>query len=187
MICVVTYCTFNRVIPNQVSASSRASLDLDLRSAIPDAALAALDSAGQLFDATGLETNVLPSLIKRLLDLNGHVDDGRHRDDVVPAMNETVKDLVEPEAVLGLAIVVQVANLAAMQDLAFASEGGEGAEVRVHGRIHQTGVIVVTLHIARAIEPVDAQRLDALLGVVVDVDEFHYSAKIVGLAGRLAH
>lgn len=57
----------------------------------------------------------------------------------------------------------------------------------MHCRIDQAGVIVVTLHIPRAIKPIDAQRFNSLLGVVVDVDEFHNSAEIIGLAGRLAH
>lgn len=102
-------------------------------------------------------------------------------------MDEAIKDLVEPETVLGLAVLVQVANFATMQDLAFPPEGCNGAKVRVHRRIDETSVIVVALHVSWAIEPIDAQRLDPLLGVVVDVDEFHDPAEVVGLAGRLAH
>ena len=94
----------------------------DVRCAISNTTLAALDGAGQFFDAAGLETNVLPSFVERLLDLVRDVDDRGHRDDVVPAMNEAIEDLVEPETVLGLAVLVQVANLAAMQDLAFPPE-----------------------------------------------------------------
>lgn len=158
-----------------------------LRGAIPNATLAALDGAGQFLDTTRFEANVLPSLVEGLLDLVGNVDDRRDGDDVVPAMDEAIKDLVEPKTVLGLAVLVQIANLAAVQDLALSSQRGQGAEVRVHRRIDETSVVVVALHVSRAIKPVDAQRLDALLGVVVDMDKFHDPAKIVGLAGRLAH
>ena len=57
----------------------------------------------------------------------------------------------------------------------------------MHGRIDQTSVIVVALDISWAVEPINSHGLYPLLGVVVDVDEFHNSTEIVGLAGRLAH
>ena len=57
----------------------------------------------------------------------------------------------------------------------------------MHCRIHQSGVIIVALHISWAIEPIHTHRLDPLLRVVVDVDKFHDPAEIVRLAGRLAH
>ena len=102
-------------------------------------------------------------------------------------MNEAIKDLVEPETVLGLAVLIQVADFASMQNLALPPQRGNRAEIGMHRRIHQTGVIVVALDISRAIKPVHAHRLYFLLGVVVDVDEFHDPAEVVGLAGRLAH
>ena len=96
-------------------------MDEDLRCTIPNATLAALNGTGQLLDSARFETNVLPSLIQCLLDLVGDIDDGRDRNNVVPAMDEAIEDLVEPEAVLRLAILVQIADFAPMQDLAFSS------------------------------------------------------------------
>jgi hypothetical protein len=39
-------------------------------------------------------------------------------------MDETIKDLVEPEAVLSFAIFVKVADFAPMQDVALSSQRG---------------------------------------------------------------
>ena len=93
----------------------------NLRCAISNATLAALDGASQFLHSTGLETYVLPSLVQRFLDLVGYVDNRRDWNNVIPAMNEAVENLVEPEAVLGLAVLVYIANFASMQDLAFSS------------------------------------------------------------------
>jgi hypothetical protein len=57
----------------------------------------------------------------------------------------------------------------------------------VHGGVHQARIIIVSLNISGAIEPVDSERFHALLGIVADVDKFHNPAKVVGLAWRLAH
>ena len=57
----------------------------------------------------------------------------------------------------------------------------------MHCRVHQTRVIVVALHVSWTIVPIDSHGLYALLWVIVDVDKLHDPAKIVGLAGRLAH
>jgi hypothetical protein len=96
-------------------------MNQDLRGAVPNTALAALDCAGEFLDPAGFETNVFPSLIKRLLDLVGHVDDLRSWDYVIPAMNKPIKDLVKPKAVFGLTIIIQIPDLASVEDLTFAT------------------------------------------------------------------
>ena len=100
-----------------------------LRCAVPNATLTALDGAGQFFDSTCFETNVFPSLVQGFFDLVGHVDDGRCWNDIVPAMNESIKDLIEPEIVFSLAIVIEIADLAPVPNMAFASERSDGAEI----------------------------------------------------------
>lgn len=81
-------------------------MDGYLRCAIPDTTLAALNSAGQFLDATSLKADVLPPFVQCFLDFVGYVDDLRHWDDIVPAMDEAIEDLVEPETVFGLAVLV---------------------------------------------------------------------------------
>lgn len=71
-------------------------------------------------------------------------------------MNKAIENLIEPETVFRFAILIKIADLTAMQDLAFASQGRNGTEVRMHSRVHQTSVIVVALHISRAIKPIDS-------------------------------
>ena len=129
---------------------------LDLRCTKANTALAALDSTGQLLHPACLQTNVLPSLVQGLLDLFGYVDDLRRGDDIVPAMNKAIKHLVKPETVLHFAIFIKIADLTSMQDLAFASERCDGAQVRVHGGVHQARIIVVALNISRTVKPVDS-------------------------------
>ena len=102
-------------------------------------------------------------------------------------MDEAIENLVEPEAVLCLAVFVQITNLTPMQNLALAAEGSERAKVGVHCRVHQASVVVIALHISWPIKPVDSQRLYALRWIVVGMYEFHDPTKIVRLAGRLAH
>lgn len=160
---------------------------LDLRRAKANTALAALNGTGQFLHAARLQANVLPSLVQGLLDLFGYVDDLRRGDDIVPAMDKAIEYLVKPETVFHFAIFIKIADLTSMQDLTFASERCDGAQVRVHGGIHQARIIVVALNISRTVKPVDSQRLDALLWIVVDVDKFHDPAKVVRLAWRLAH
>jgi hypothetical protein len=70
-------------------------------------------------------------------------------------MNEAIKNLVEPKAVLNFAIFIEIANLAPVKYLAFASERCDGTQIRVHGGIDQAGIVVVALNIAGAVEPVN--------------------------------
>ena len=85
-----------------------------LRSAESNAALAGFDSAGQLFHATSFEAYILPPLVQGLFDSVRNIDDLRSRDDVVPTVDEAIKDLVEPEAIFRFAILIQVVDLGAM-------------------------------------------------------------------------
>lgn len=160
---------------------------VNLRGTKANTALAALDGTSKFFYPTRFQADVLPSLIQGLLNLVGHIDDLRRGDNIVPAMDEAIIYLIKPEAVLRFAVFIEIADLTSMQDLTFASERCDGAEIRMHGGVHQARIIVVALHISRTVEPVDAQRLDALFQIVVDVDKFHDPAEIVGLAWRLAH
>ena len=102
-------------------APSRGWLNPDLRCTIPNATLAALNGAGQFLDSARFEADILPSLVQCLLDLVGHIDDRRDRNNVVPTMDEAIEDLIEPETVLRLAVLVQIADFASMQNLALSS------------------------------------------------------------------
>lgn len=102
-------------------------------------------------------------------------------------MNETVEDLVVPERVLGPAEFIKIGNFATMPDVAFSTERGQGADVRVHRSVNQTGVIIVAQHISRPIEPVHPKRVHWRGWVLaVGVEKFHDTAKIVRLPRRLA-
>ena len=57
----------------------------------------------------------------------------------------------------------------------------------MHRCVNKPGVIVVSLNISWTVEPIDAERIYALLWVVVNVDEFHNAAQIVGFSRRLAY
>jgi hypothetical protein len=102
-------------------------------------------------------------------------------------VDEAIENLVEPETVLCLAVLVKITNLASVKNLTLPAQRGERAQVRVHCRIHQASVVVVALYISWSIEPVDSQRLHALGWIIVGMYEFHNSTEIVRLAGRLAH
>lgn len=102
-------------------------------------------------------------------------------------MNKAIKNLIEPEAVFRLAELVEIVDLAPVQNLAFASKRCDGAQVRMHCGVHQAGVIVVALNVPRPIEPVHAERFHAFLRVIVNMDKFHNPAEVVRLAWRLAY
>jgi hypothetical protein len=85
-----------------------------LRGTEPNAALATFHGACKLFYPARFQADVLPSFVERFLHLVGHVDDLRRGNNIVPSMNEAIKDLVEPETVLGLAIIIEIANLTSM-------------------------------------------------------------------------
>ena len=87
----------------------------------PYAAFAGFHGTRELFDTTCFKADVFPTLVKSLLDFVWNIDDLRNGDHLVPAMNETIEDLIEPEAVLVLSIFVKIINLASVQDLAFSS------------------------------------------------------------------
>lgn len=57
----------------------------------------------------------------------------------------------------------------------------------MHRGVNKARIGRMALRIARAIKPIHPQRLDTLLGIIVDVNKFHDPAKIVRLPGRLAH
>lgn len=127
---------------------------MNLRSTKANAALAAFHSACQFFYPARLETDVFPSFIKCLLHLVRDVDDLRRGDDVVPAMDKSVEDLIEPEAVFCLSIFVEITNFAPVQYLTLASERRNGTQIRMHRGVHKARVIVVTLNVSRPIKPI---------------------------------
>jgi hypothetical protein len=163
------------------------TLDRVSGSAEPNAALAGFNSAGQFFHTTSFEANVLPSFVQGFLDSVRNIDNLRSRDDVVPAVNEAIKDLVEPETVLRFAILVQIIDLGAMQNLTSPSERGDGTNVGMHRGVDKTRVVVVALHIPWSIEPIYPHGFNAGFGVSVDVLPLHDAAYIVRLAGRFTH
>jgi hypothetical protein len=120
VVCVVADSAFDRVVSRGVST------DVVWRSAYlrcteTYASLAALYRTGQFFYPTSLKADILPSLVERLLHLVGHVDDLRSGDDIIPPVDESIEDLVEPETIFCLAIFIEIANLTPVQNLAFAS------------------------------------------------------------------
>lgn len=110
------------LLVTQVSISPAFCLEpLYLLGAKPGASLASLDCAGELFDTAGLNDDILPSLIKNLLDLFRYVNDERYRDHFVPSMDKSIENLIEPEGVLYFAVLLEVCNLTPVQDLTFTS------------------------------------------------------------------
>lgn len=157
----------------------------DLPGTVITASLAELDSASQLLATPLLDEDIVPTLVQDLLDPVGDVDDRGRRDEIVVLLDVTVVELLVPEAVGRLAVLVHVGDLNAMPDLAFATQRGERADIRVHGRKDQTSVGDLAADVLGAVVPIDAQRVDGPLGVVLRVEEFHDAAQIVRLAWRL--
>ncbi len=154
------------------------------RCTVTGAPLAQLDRASQLLDPTCLNDNVLPPLVKSLLHLFRHVDDLRGGNDLVPSVDETIKDLIEPERVLSLAKFLQILDLASVEYVAFPSKRCDRTDVRVHCPVHESSVIVTAENVARPVIPVDPDAFHRRFRIFrFGVDEFHDTAKVVGLAG----
>lgn len=155
--------------------------------AICGAPLAGLDRASEFLATPLFNQHKLPALVKHLLDLFGHVDDARRRDQVVVLLDVAVVEFFEPEAVGVLAIGVRRADVNPMPNLTLATQGRQGCDVRVHCSKHDSSVRHLAANVPRPIVPIDAQCVDGLGGVVVGMQEFHDAAQVVWLARRLAH
>lgn len=125
MICVSAYGTFDRVISVLLLVFNelvdRGGI-LDSRGAKSHATFTRFDGAGKLLEPAGLETDVLPSCIQSLFDFVGNIDDLRGGDNFVGTLDKAIPHLTVPKAVFDLAILVEVADLAPVQDSALPSE-----------------------------------------------------------------
>jgi len=145
--------------------------------AVLGTALAQLDCAGELFDATSFDCNVLPAIVKRSFDLIRNVDDLRGGNNLVEATNETIEDLTEPEAVFAFAIFVKVGDFCAMRHLTLAAKGSDRTNIGMHSSVDNSCVVVIALHVSRSIEPVDSHGLyRGRLVAGFDMQKFHDSA-----------
>ena len=85
-------------------------------------ALASLHGTGQLLASPDFHQDEFPSLIEDLLDIAGDVNHFLCRNDIVVAVDVSVKHLVEPKAIPGLAVLLQVFNFGEMRYLTFPTE-----------------------------------------------------------------
>jgi len=140
-------------------------------------ALAQLDGAGELFDATSFDCNVLPTIVERSLDLIRNVDNLRGGNNLVEATDETIKDLTEPEAVFAFAILIKVGDFSTMRHLTLAAKGSDRANIGMHSSVNDSCVVVIALHVPRSIEPVDSHGLYwRRLVARLDMQKLHDSA-----------
>jgi hypothetical protein len=101
-------------------------------SAITDTSFAKFDGACKFFNLGRLDHNIFPSVIQGLFDLFGHIDNLGCRDDLVPPMDEAVKDLREVEMVRFLAEFLLVIKFAPMENVASSTERSKWANVGMH-------------------------------------------------------
>ena len=181
---------FDRVVTRVSLSASLSGLlrERNIRCTIATTPFTALHIASQLFHSCSFDNNVFPSLVQGFLHFFWYIDHLRNRDYLVPAVDKTIKALIEPESVSFFAIFVQIFDLATMQHLAFTAQRGQRANVGVHRGINESRVVAKAQHIARPVDPVDAQSFDGRCNVVrLLVTEFHDSAEIVGITRRLAN
>jgi hypothetical protein len=158
------------------------------RRTITTASFATLGVAGKLFDLGGLDNDVLPPLVQGLFDIFGDIDDCRGWDDLVPAMDEAVKNLVEIEMVAFFFVFLDITTLTFVGNKAFATKRCQWADVRMHGGVDQSGVVAEPLHITWSVHPVDSKSVDNgvfILGVLFS--EFHDTTQVVWIAWWLAN
>ncbi|RDH28254.1 hypothetical protein BDQ94DRAFT_152405 [Aspergillus welwitschiae] len=105
MISAVTDGTIHRVIACGVQAT----------------ALAGLHGTGEFLSSSNLNQDELPALVQNLFDVTRDVNDLACWDYVVVAVDVSVKHLVVPETIPGLAVGVEVGNLRQVLDLAFSA------------------------------------------------------------------
>lgn len=113
MVCIVAHRAFHGVVPGEFSRHLEGCNE-NLRCAVANTALTRFHCASQFLHPARFKTDVLPALVQGLLHLHRDIDDLRGRDDIVPAMDESIKNLVEPKAVFAFAIFVEIADFAPM-------------------------------------------------------------------------
>ncbi len=109
------------------------------------------------------------------------------RNDIVISVNVAIKEPLIPEAVPCLTIFVDIVDLTAVEDATLASQRGQRADIRVHGSEDDASVSDLALDVPGSVIPVNTDRLDREVLLIVDVDKFHNASKIVGLARWFAH
>ena len=94
--------------------------------------LTGFDSAGQFFTTPYLHNDKFPPFIQDSLDPGRHVNHLTGRNDFIVAVYIAIKQLLIPERVLYLPVLVQVWYVVPMRDVAFASQRCYRARVRLH-------------------------------------------------------
>jgi hypothetical protein len=157
-------------------------------SAIADTSLAKFDGACKLLNLGCLNHNVFPSVIQGLFDLFGHINYLRCRNNLVPPMDEAVKDLREVEMVRLFTEFLLVFEFTPMKDVASSTQRSEWANIGMHRGIDQSCIVAHPLHVTWSIHPIDAKAVDRR-GCIVCIfgSKFHDAAEVVGFARGLTN
>lgn len=155
--------------------------------AIAGASLAELNGASELLATPLLHQHKLPALVQHLLHRVWHVYYARRRYQVVVFLNVAVIQLLEPEAVWGLAILVHAWDVYAMADRAFPAKRRQRADVGMHGREKQPRVRRLASDVLWPVIPIDAHRVHLVCGIILRMQKLHDAAQVIGLPRWLAH
>jgi hypothetical protein len=147
---------------------------------------ASLAGAGEISTSANLNEDKVPPSIKNVFDAGRDIDNVLGGNDFVVALHVSIVELVEPKAVLFLTEDVQVVDAAHVLNVALSSQRGERTCVRVHRGKDDSRILNSSSNVFWPIEPVDANGIDWLTRVIVGMEKFHDSGKVIGLAGRLA-
>lgn len=151
--------TENEGKDKQITKATKKKKDSNVPCTITAAPLAELHGASEFFATSLLNQDILPALIQDLFNPVRDIDNELCRNKVVVFLDVAVVELFKPEAVRGLAVLIHAVNFRAMPDLTFPAQGGQRADVGMHGSKHQSGIGRLAANILGSVVPVDTHRV----------------------------
>jgi hypothetical protein len=106
---------------------------------------------------------------------------------VVVSVYVAIKEPLIPETIPRLTIFIDIIYFTAVEDTTLAPQRSQRADIGVHGSEDNASVGDLALDVPGSVVPVNTDRLDWEVLLIVDVDKFHNASKIVGLARWFAH
>ena len=109
------------------------------------------------------------------------------RDDLVKTVDISIEQLLVPERILLFSICIQIADLAAMADLASPSQSSDVDRASLKGGEKKSCIVFGAVYVSWPQEPVDLQSVYRLRMFIVGVEEFQDPSQIIRLARRLTY